>query len=130
MSAMLNRLRRHLLLLLALLLPIQGLAGVLMLGCEHEAMTTAAQVVSHDGHDLHHEHGATKPKAHTDHDAQGGGLECDDCNLCDLCASLGISSAPAHGQLSPLSASPAGEAPRLASLAPDQIPRPPRFAGV
>ncbi|MBI2380279.1 MAG: hypothetical protein HYV16_05965 [Gammaproteobacteria bacterium] len=124
---MLNRLRRHLLLMLALLLPVQGMAGVLMLGCEHESMAAPAQVASHDSH---HEHGAAKPKTHAGHEAQSGGLQCDDCNLCDLCASPGISSALAHAPLSPLSASPAGEAPRLASLAPDQIPRPPRFAGV
>lgn len=122
---------RHLLLALAVLLPLQGLAGALMLNCEHQV--PVAKVVVHDAHASHHGHQASADSVHASHGqhpTQAGtdGLSCDDCQYCDLCASPALTAAgkPALSATPTLAAPVA--LPAFDSIVLDDPRRPPRPA--
>lgn len=132
------RIRRLLSLLLVILLPLQGLAGELMLACQHDlpaiSLSPATQAV--DGHGV--QHGNDHPdNAHAQHtlgaselasDHHGNDLNCDSCAQCDVCASpalIGAAGLPHHA--SP-AASPERRAQHFSSIILDEPPRPPARA--
>lgn len=84
---------------MALWLPMQGYAAVVMPFCQHSLAGnqshaghegTAAQ--PHEGHTHHHAEnsGAGTPQAHTGH---ASGLACNDCGACHLACSPAIAAA-------------------------------------
>ena len=130
--AAMHRFVRHLLILLAILLPLQGMAGVLMLNCEHKGKASEP-VVMHDAHGNHHGHQASANSEHASHGhhaakAGADALSCDDCDHCDLCGSPALSALAELALVPPAGLVAPTPMPALHSVILDDPQRPPRLA--
>lgn len=98
--------RRWLLVLMLLLLPVRGLVGEVMAGQMLQQQVAAAVQASHDGQAHDHEHGheahAGDHAGHaaSDHDgdehaAAQPTADCPTCATCQMCSSVALGTSPA-----------------------------------
>jgi hypothetical protein len=132
----LSILRTALLSLLVLALPLQGLAGVGMLGCHGDAgpqplsRQGEALHLGHEGHErqeLHHGHdghgdhgahpGAHHGAGHASADSADAPATCSVCSACCMAAAPGATPAP------PAHAAQPGRRPAAVSAVPESAPR-------
>jgi hypothetical protein len=107
--------RRSIVFLLMLWLPLQGLAALTMPFCRH-ALDAGAEQVTHaltDAEHAHHAHDHRTPADQPPSDDHQSGLSCNDCGACQLACAAMMLPSPVLGTLAAV-AGPLHVAPPLA----------------
>lgn len=88
-------LRRFIVFVLLLWLPLQGMAAVTMPFCRHAGDSGATQPAHDDSHAAHHAHAGHEdgvPADQVPSDDHGAGLMCNDCGACHLACAAALRS--------------------------------------
>ena len=125
-------LRRSIVFLLLLWLPLQGVAALTLPFCRHalDAGAEQASVGPADAEHAHHAHDHGTPAVQSRPDNHQGGLSCNDCGACQLACAAVMLPAPVLGTLAAVPGR-LHAAPPLAppAFVPDQPYPPPLIRG-